>query len=395
VSRPRGHVARKQTKRYGVRWYPVVTAPGPGGTRVRKWHPGHATKREAQRALTEILGAIDRGGYVAPSRDTLATFLERDWLPDLATTLSPAVVEVHQRNAARITAHIGGLLLVEVGPEHCNRLYAELLTAGRRRPGAPGVGGGLAPSTVHGVHRTLHKALGDAARWGRVPRNAAALAAPPSSRNAEMAAWTRAEARAFLAAAAGDRLHALWLLLVGSGLRRGEACGLRWADVDLEAGLAQVRRTRVIVGGKAAWGLPKTRASERAVPLPAATVAALRARRAQQAAERLAWAGAWQDSGLVFTREDGAGVHPDGLRYAFTRLCQAAGVRRVRLHDLRHTFATLAMEQGVPARVVAAQLGHASAAIAMDRYAHVSAEAALQAASAVSAALFGPSRSAG
>jgi integrase len=380
----RGHVARKQTTR-GVRYYPVVELPvGGDGKRRRQWHPGHATKRDAQRALTELLAAQDAGAYAPPSRLTVGAFLAEQWLPGLGTSLRPAVVEQHQRNVARVTPRLGALRLRDLTPSHCNRLYAELLATGRADRT-----GGLAPSTVHGVHRTLHRALADAVRWGLVTRNPVALAAPPSPANAEMAAWTAAEARAFLAAARGTRLEALWLLLVGSGLRRGEACGLRWADVDLEAGVATIRRTRVIVAGKAADGLPKTAAGLRSVPLPPATVAALRARRAAQAAERLAWAGAWQDSGLVFTREDGQGVHPDALRFAFARLCAAAGVRRLRIHDLRHTFATLAMEQGAPVRVVAAQLGHASAAVTMDRYSHVSPEAAERAAAGVAAALFG------
>jgi integrase len=186
-----------------------------------------------------------------------------------------------------------------------------------------------------------------------------------------MRAWTAAEARRFLEHVADDRLYAMWALFLATGLRRGEIAGLRWADVDLDRANPSVRRSRVSVAWHVHDSEPKTRASRRAVSLDARVVAILRAHRRHQLEERLAWGAAWIDSGYVFTRENGEPLHPETIATSFPSLVAGAGVSKIRLHDLRHTSASLALAAGIHPKIVCERLGHSSIAITLDLYSHV------------------------
>jgi integrase len=210
--------------------------------------------------------------------------------------------------------------------------------------------------------------------WGYLNRNPAALAVKPKQRSAgsvEMKTWTAAEVRRFLDHVREDRLFPAWRLAASTGLRRGELLGLRWQDVDLDIGRVSVRQTLTTVGNKVAFGEPKTARGKRNIAVDGVTISALRTWRACQAQERLAFGQAWHDTGLVFSREDGSLIHPDALSFWFDRHVRAAAVPRIRFHDLRHTHATLALQAGVPAKVVSERLGHATVAFTLDVYSHV------------------------
>lgn len=183
--------------------------------------------------------------------------------------------------------------------------------------------------------------------------------------------WTAEELRAFLAAAEGDRFHPIFVLLVSTGMRRGEVLGLRWADVDVDAGRLAVRHTIGRVGGKVLAGEPKTAKSKRSIALDPATVAVLRRHRIAQLEERLAWGGLYRDQDLVFAREDGAPINPEYVGRALRRIAGKAGVRPVRTHDLRHGWATAALEAGVHPKVVSDRLGHSKVSVTLDVYSHV------------------------
>jgi len=202
--------------------------------------------------------------------------------------------------------------------------------------------GDLSPRTERYTHAILHRALRDAVRWGRLARNPADLADPPRANTPEMRVWTRVELARFLSHARSDRLYAAWLLLATTGLRRGELLGLRWADVDLGASRASVRQSLNSAAGKLEFLPPKTAKSKRSLALDPATVAALRSHRRAQFEERLAWGPAYRELDLVFCREDGTPVRPDSLSRSFAALVRAAGLPRIRLHDVRHTYATIA-----------------------------------------------------
>jgi integrase len=204
-----------------------------------------------------------------------------------------------------------------------------------------------------------------------IARNPAVPAEKPKPKVREIHPWSAEETARFLEAAQGDRLYAAFVLMATVGMRRGETLGVRWDDLDLDRGALSIRRALVLVGNKPSFSEPKTDAGRRSVPLATQTITALRAHRRTQAEERLAFGDVYVDQDLVFAQEDGSAIHPDRLLDAFHRIAAAAGLRRSRPHDLRHGWATRALEAGVPAKVVQEILGHASAMVTLDIYSHV------------------------
>ncbi|MER6007971.1 tyrosine-type recombinase/integrase [Nonomuraea angiospora] len=197
--------------------------------------------------------------------------------------------------------------------------------------------------------------------------------------------WTPAHTSAFLAQAAGHRLVVLYRLIALRGLRRGEAVGLRWKDIDLNAGTAGVHWQITQLGWETIQGKPKTEASDRSIALDADTVAALRAHRKAQAAERLAAGEMWVDSGFVFTDEVGRPLHPQHVSDQFYFLSYGAGLPPVRLHDLRHGAASLMLAAGVDLKIVQETLGHVSSTFTRDTYTSVYPEVARAAAESTAA----------
>ena len=189
----------------------------------------------------------------------------------------------------------------------------------------------------------------------------------------------------------GDRHHTAYLLLATTGLRRGEALGLRWGDLDLDAGRAAIRQTVIAVHHVPTLGSPKTAKGRRTVTLDTGTVAALREHRKRQAAERLQMGEGWADHDLVFCGVDGSMLHPERFSRSFGAAVGRLDVPTIRLHDLRHGWATMALAAGVHPKVVQERLGHANIGITLDTYSHVTAGLHDDAAETV-AALFSGTR---
>lgn len=365
---------RGTLRKRGTTWtyqYDVADRrPGREGKRRQITKGGFRIKKEAEAALAEALHTVDETAHVEPSKMTLRQYVEGTWLPSLpgrrtrtGSAMKPSTVRHYKRMADYyIVPDLGGVLLRDLNTADVQGLY----TALRER--------GLSDSTVHHVHVALGKLLGDAVEDGLMARNPVQRLRkdrrPTTGERAEMQVWSESQVHAFLAAAETDRLRALWRLALATGMRRGELLGLRWEDVDLDAGRLAVRRNLVAVDYDAVEGEPKS-GRPRTVALGPDTVAVLRAHRRRQLEERMAWKEAWSDSGLVFTREDGTALHPQSLRHQLARLAKAAGVPAIRVHDLRHTAATHLLARGVPVKVVQEMLGHASATITQDLYGHV------------------------
>lgn len=229
----------------------------------------------------------------------------------------------------------------------------------------------LSEATRRHIHVTAVIAFNAAVAQGLLRANPATRATAPKRRDAgELHTWPKEELRTFLEATREDRLHALWRLLAMTGMRRGEALGLAWSDVDLSGARVVIQRARVLNGDQVLEHAPKTRAGRRPVPLDAATVAVLKEWKKRQTEERLAWGPAWMDSGYVFTSEDGLPLHPGMATKRFGEAVTRAGVPAIRLHDLRHTSATLALAAGVHPKVVQERLGHATISQTLDTYSH-------------------------
>lgn len=261
-----------------------------------------------------------------------------------------------------VLPHIGRVPLRSLTVTHLEDLYAHLRRSGRHD------GGPLAPKTVLNVHQILRTALGDAERSGLVHRNVARLMDPPCHGAApEQRCWNEHQLRQFLHVAMSHRLGpAIWLAAM-TGMRRGEVLGLRWSDIDLDAATLSIRRSVSCTGYQVHTTPTKTRTSRRAIDLDQRTVAVLGEWQHHQLAEL----GTVAADGTVFTRPDGQPVHPHAMSQTVARLQRAAGVPAIRLHDLRHTHATLMLKHGIPLKVVSERLGHSTPAFTMAVYQHV------------------------
>jgi integrase len=360
----RGHIARK-----GNRYYVVVdVARDPAsGKRRQQWHGSWMTKKAAERELTKIVRSIDTGSYVDPDRVTLKTFLLDEWLPALpAMKLRASTIELYRRLAnAYVIPHIGDVSLQKLTTARLNQLYAELLVSGKR-DGSP-----LGAETTGKVHRLLHRALRDAVRWDRLSRNPASVAEAPRTPRPKMATWSAGQLAVFLEHARENRLYPLWQLLATTGLRRSEALGLRWCDLDLDEARLSVRQTLAYVGTRPVLDEPKTEQSRRLVMLERETITALRSHRARQLEERLVIGAGYRDLDLVFCHVDGKPLNPATASRNFDALVKASGLPKITLHGLRHSWATLALLDGIPAKIVAEVLGHSSTRVTEDVYQHV------------------------
>jgi integrase len=331
---------------------------------------GFRTKRQAIEALNDAIAAHDPSVVVEPSRQPFAAYFDQRWLPAQEHQLKPSTIANYRvLMDAYVLPSLGSVPLRDVTSNHLEGLYTRLRTEGRRQ-GA----GGLSESSVHKVHLAISKILGDAAESGLVRSNVAARVPrhtrPRAQASPEMKVWTQQQLRQFLSSIEGERLQPVLGFAVATFLRRGEICGLRWEDADLERGTLAVRRARVAAGGQIREGIPKG-GRARTVSLDPATTAAIRRWRAVSNTERLAWGEAWTDTGYLFTREDGQPLHPQTLSSEFRRLVRASDLPSIRFHDLRHTGATLALADGVPVKVVSERLGHTDIKLTFNVYAHV------------------------
>jgi integrase len=320
---------------------------------------------------------------------TVAEWVALLWLPVVRTQLKASTFDSYERILdLHVLPRLGALPLTELTPRMITLMYVDLLENGRRNGRSPG----LSPKTVANVHIVLHKLLADAVDDDLLvvnPADKAKRPRPGQMSGPELRFWEPAELAQFLKHVRGTRLEALWHLSALTGMRRGELLGLWWADVDFDRARLAVRRNLVSVAYKLVETTPKNHQA-RVVDLDAGTIEVLEGHRRRQQLER-ARIVRDGDRDRVFTRADGAPLHPDFVSQSFERAIRAAGMRRIRLHDLRHTHATLALRAGVPTKIVSERLGHATPEFTMRMYQHalpgMQAEAAAKIADLVAAAV--------
>lgn len=390
MSRNSAAAPRKDPKT-GTWFFVVDVGPGPGGKRRQVYRRGFATKRLAQEELDKIRDQGRTNRYVAPVRLTVKDYLEQ-WVAGLPTTgLRPSTVDGYRRNMNYVIPVLGGRRLDSITPLDLDQLYSQLLVSGRRQKRGP-----LSKRSVFYIHSVLHRALSDAVRKGILARNVADYASAPSpksTRPPEAAWWTPAELRTFLTATAEEPLGPLFRVAAMTGMRRGEVCGLRWCDVDLDAARIEVRQQLNVVRspGAANGGLvfserTKTDHGRRSIDIDPTTVSALRSQRKRQAEQRLFVGAGWSnDHDLVFTNPAGRPLDPESVAKVFERRVARLGLKRIRFHDLRHSHVAHLIAAKQQPLKIAKRLGHASAAFTQDRYGHLFEDADSQAAAAVAA----------
>lgn len=327
-------------------------------------------KAEATRLLEELL----ERNAVASDRTTVGAYL-RSWLDMTGTrTLKASTLETYEIAIRRqLVPHVGSIEVGRLAPEHVERMIGELADEG------------MSPKGIRNALSVLGRVLDVAERRGLVRRNVVRLVDPPRLVRTDRHAMDVDEARRLFAAVAGDRLEALWITTLACGLRQAEVLGLRWVDVDLERASLRVEKVLDRQAGRYVLVEPKTSTSRRTIALPSFAVTALREHRRRQLEER-AGAGVPTEEGLVFVSPVGRPLSAGVVTHRWQAIAAAGGLE-LRFHDLRHGQASLLVALGVHPRVVAERLGHATVAMAMDRYAHVARASDVDAAAKLQEAL--------
>ncbi|EYT53523.1 tyrosine-type recombinase/integrase [Kocuria sp. UCD-OTCP] len=383
------------TKAHGSWWFNVLAGSDPiTGKRKQVARGGFRTKRAAEAALADLVVTINAGTWTDDNGLTVETWLNT-WLDrKVRNGLRPATERLYRQHINDyLTPGLGNLRLRDLRPGHVSDLLSHLqMTPGRS--GEP-----LSASTVTRVHACLRSALTTAVKMRLVTFNAARDVELPKVQRARVRPWEPWELGAFLDGVQGERLAALFEVIAGTGLRRGEALGLRWSDVDVPKGVVVVRQQLTERSGTEVdcpscgavhrglrFAPPKTDSGDfRRVELDAGTMGALLGHRLAQDDEREHWDAAYVDHDLVFCRENGDPLRPEAVDRLFHRLTDRVLVpvdrsdptgpkvplRRVRLHDLRHGQASLLMAAGVDMNIVSKRLGHSRSSFTADTYAHL------------------------
>ena len=359
-----GSVSQRGRGRWLLR---VSLPPDPDGKRGRLTRTVAGSKVEAHRELTKMVGEAQ--GYVEPVDATVAELLEA-WYAHASPSWSPSTAVMTRRMVdTLLVPRIGDLPIVAVTTASLDAFYAQLSHGGAVR------GGPLAASTVRRVHGVLRRALGQAVRWGWLTHNPAVMATPPTPGPASAVAPTAADVARVLDAAGrfraefGTFVH----LAATTGARRGELCGLRWTDIDLNTGTLHIRRRIVSAPGNTQVELPATKSGRsRRIALSSPTVKELQNHKARCTEGALATNSTLTDDAFVFSPSpDRSQPHTlSTVTRNFARARQAAGIAGMRLHDLRHFAASQMLAAGVPVTTVAERLGHASSNMTLAVYAH-------------------------
>lgn len=354
----KGHIAKK-----GKRYYIVVDIgrDPKTGKRQQKWFSGYRTKKEAQKDLTRILYELEKDALVIPSTDTLKEYLEY-WIGQREPNLSPTTIYGYK---AIINNHIvpelGNIKLNELKPLHIQEYYKKKLET-------------LSNQTVLHHHRLLRKALQDAMQWQLIKNNPADYMESPKTKRYKAKVLDVDEIKKLLEALEGDRLEVPITLMLFLGLRRGELLALKWSDIDYKNKTITIQRNLVRAGEDGTELIikdPKTEESIRTIPISDNVLALLKKQELKQKENKLKLGPYYKDSDFVFTTEEGELINPASFSRMFGDFLKKHNLKKIRLHDLRHTNATLMLKSNIPTKIASQRLGHSNVSTTLDLYSHV------------------------
>jgi integrase len=376
-----GHVRRRGERSWELK-FDSGTDPL-SGRRVTKYHSFKGTKREAEKKLAELMTAAEKGEYVDPSKVTLAEFLDR-WEIWAATQVSAKTLERYKELARHhVCPHIGAARIQKLKAINFNELYGKLQQAKPQ-------GAGLAPRTIGHVHRLLHGVVGRAVKWGVITSNPVAIAEPPRVESVEIEILAPEQVKVLLRALRGRPLYPVAVFGLATGMRRGEICALRWADIDFDGGKARVERSLEQTNAGLSFKAPKTKAGRRTVSMPPTIVTELRTHWRQQQEQRLAAGlGRAGPGDLVFARPDGSAWPPDSLTMDWARTIRILKLPKITLHALRHTHVSQLIASGLDVVTVSRRIGHSKPTVTLSVYAHLFGNNDERAATVVETALAG------
>ncbi|MFE4201981.1 tyrosine-type recombinase/integrase [Aneurinibacillus aneurinilyticus] len=346
----------------------------------RKYHNKtiHGGKKVAQKYLNDMLREKDAGTLEEPTKMTINEYLDR-WLETSAKgRVRPQTYEGYKRELRLyIRPQLGEYKLSKLNALTIQSVYKQYQEER-----------GLAPATIRRAHVIFSSAMNQAVKWGMISKNPCEHVDLPRKERKEMNVFTPEEARIFLEAAVYDRWHALYVLLLTTGMRPGEALGLKWGDI--KDGKIRIQRTLIRRG--AGWRLdePKTSRSRRTIPLPGTAVDVLKEHKLRQTEQRFKAGENYHNHDFVFAVENGEPINLSNLtNHSFKPLLKGAGLKNIRLYDLRHTCATLLLAAGENPKVVSERLGHESITLTLDTYSHVLPDMQKKAAEKLENMLFG------
>ena len=363
----RGHIVKRGKNSYSIA---ISMGKDPGtGKYKQQWVSVKGTKMDAEKHLAELLHQLDNGTFIKPGKTTLGEYLER-WLKEYVwSNLAPRTAEGYESIVyCHLVPALGNIPLNQFKPEHLQRYYSEKLSRGRYDGK-----GALNRTTVSHHHTCIHCALRMALKWGLIHHNPADAVTAPRPQRSEMQTMNEDDLHNFLEAAKKTPYYVLFYLALFTGMRRSELLALRWCDMDLLLCQIYVNRTlHHLRSGEIVLRAPKTTKGRRMISLSPSAAMLLQEYKDGQSSQCNMLGRSLKDEDLVFSDTNGNPLLPDTVSHAWVKLMKRVGLDRIRLHDARHTHASLLLKQGVHPKVVQERLGHATISTTLDLYSHVS-----------------------